>query len=181
MLSLRWLSLLCIIAFEIHVQALVIQPADDNLLTIDLHSQTPLLLCTSSSNCSTHSWCNAGQCECEKGWITRCNSEPCSYQQRSKPVTLTISILLGVTGIHWFFLSRGDSLYIAVGILKCLILIASYVWRQLAMVSESKPAKQFAHSLSVTLGLIAIGSWLVDCVRLLIDSFPDGCGVPLLS
>lgn len=185
MFSLRQFYLL-MIGTCLHVQTVTIQSTNDSALedssnTIDLYSQISLSPCTSSSNCSQHSWCNAGKCECEHGWITWCHSEPCSYKQLSKPFSLAISILLGVTGADWFYLSRQDNLYISVGILKCLMLIASDIWRRLTVVSDSKPAKRFALSLSVTLGLIVISWWSIDCYRIVFDSFPDGYGAPLAS
>ena len=92
-----------------------------------------------------------------------------------------MSILFDGFGLDWFILSRRDQLYILVGVLKCLILLASYVWRQLFIVSQTKSSKNFAHHLSTGLFFISITWWIFDWMRIIFNTFPDGHGVPLLS
>jgi hypothetical protein len=171
--------------FILVLSALVNVHPLSNQSTIDetsIHLRMETSTCSSSFDCPKHSWCNISSCQCEKGWITWCHWQQCSYRQLSKFSCLFISIVFGLVGMDWFILSRLDRLHILVGILKCLLLIASLVWRQLATVNQTKSANStFACRLGSILSLISISWWLIDCVRILVDAFPDGYGAPLVS
>jgi hypothetical protein len=148
--------------------------------TNELKPKFYVLTCVSDKDCHMHGWCKDGDCICEKGWITCCNSRQCSYQQSSKILAFILSFIAGCTGIDWFVLSRKDSLYILCGILKLLISTGCCIWSPLAAKSKSQSATTAASCLSVSLTLIAFIWWLVDWIRVLFNSFPDGNGASLV-
>jgi hypothetical protein len=135
--------------------------------------------CISDKDCHTHGWCKDTNCQCEKGWITWYSRQQCSYKQSSKIMAFILSFILGSAGIDWFVLSRKDSLYILCGILKLLISAGCCIWSPLAARSKSKNATTAASCLSVSLTFIAFVWWLVDWIRILFNSFPDGNGASL--
>ena len=113
--------------------------------------------CTGVS-CSNHGRCFAysGEryCECDVGHLSRnddgsVSETPCDYKQISSLAAILISVFLGGCGIDFCFLSRGDGCYICLGVLKGVTLGALGVW------------------------------WLTDIIRIGVQSFPDGNGVPL--
>jgi hypothetical protein len=148
--------------------------------TNELKSQFHLSTCISDKYCNMHGKCKDGNCVCEKGWITWCNSRQCSYKQSSKIIAFLVSFIMGIAGIDWFVLSRKDSLYILCGILKFLIAAGCCIWSPLAAKSKSSSATTAASCLSVSLTLISFIWWIVDWIRILVNSFPDGNGAPLV-
>lgn len=136
--------------------------------------------CQSNRECNKHGWCKDGDCQCEKGWITRWSRRQCSYKQCSKLMAFILSFVAGSAGIDWFVLSRKDSLYILCGVLKLLISTGCCIWSPLAARSQNKNATTAASCLSVSLTLIAFIWWLIDWIRILFNSFPDGNGVSLI-
>ena len=75
----------------------------------------------------------------------------CSYKEKSKLGAFLLSFLLGNLGVDWFYLSDGNAGYIIAGIFKI-----------------------------ITFG--GFGIWLlVDWIRVLTDSFPDGMGMELFN
>ncbi len=95
---------------------------------------------------------NTSSCLCERGW-TLSQNEPyiCTYQQKSKLAAFLLSFFLGGFGADWYYLSVGNSGYIAGGVFKMLTLGGMGIW------------------------------WLVDWIRILTNSFHDGQGVALLE
>jgi hypothetical protein len=91
-----------------------------------------------------------------------------------------ISFIMGIVGIDWFFLSRKESLYILCGILKLLVVAGCCIWSPLAAKSKSKNATTAASCLSVSLAFISFIWWTIDWIRILLNSFPDGSGAPLV-
>jgi hypothetical protein len=148
--------------------------------TSGLKSEFHLSTCVSDYDCHKHGWCKDGDCECEKGWITWRNSRQCSYKQSSKIMAFIISFIMGIVGIDWFFLSRKESLYILCGILKLLVVAGCCIWSPLAAKSKSKNATTAASCLSVSLAFISFIWWTIDWIRILLNSFPDGSGAPLV-
>jgi TM2 domain-containing membrane protein YozV len=68
---------------------------------------------------------------------------------KSKLGAFLISFLVGGIGVDWFYLSNGHAGYIVAGVFKLLTFGGIGIW------------------------------WLVDWIRILTDSFPDGDGVEL--
>ena len=79
------------------------------------------------------------------------NDEKCAYKAKSKLGAFLLSFLLGNLGVDWFYLSGGDAGYIIAGIFKIITLGGFGIW------------------------------WLVDWIRVLTDSFPDGMGMYLFN
>ncbi len=93
-----------------------------------------------------------GTCICYRGWtLARDGSNQCTYQQKSKLAAFLLSFFAGGLGADWFYLSVGNSGYIAAGVFKLLTLGGLGIW------------------------------WLVDWIRILTNGFPDGQGVGLLE
>lgn len=91
-------------------------------------------------------------CVCDPGYITVDNTmTPCNYQQIKQLEAFLVSFFVGCLGVDWFVLARGNSLYIGLGVLKILTWGGCGIW------------------------------WIVDVVRILFSSFPDGNGQPLYS
>jgi hypothetical protein len=116
---------------------------------------------------------------CDKGYITWKNSGPCSYEQFSQQTTFLLSFFLGGNhsnistfnypiyrielrskydhingydiglGVDWFVLAKGNAGYIVAGVFKLLTMGGFGIW------------------------------WLFDVIRLGINKFNDGNGVPL--
>ena len=68
---------------------------------------------------------------------------------KSKLAAFLISFLVGGLGVDWFYLSDGVAGYIVAGVFKIITFGGMGIW------------------------------WLVDWIRILTDSFPDGNGLPL--
>jgi hypothetical protein len=155
-------------------------PVEHNNETSKLGSSLDTSPCVLDIDCHVHGLCKDQTCECEKGWITWSQSQPCSYQQSSKMMVFAVSFIVGSAGVDWFVLSRKDSLFILCGILKFLILTGCCIWNPLAATSKSKHAMTGASCLSLFLSLISLIWWIADWIRILLDSFPDGNGAPLV-
>ncbi|UJR35607.1 hypothetical protein I4U23_028358 [Adineta vaga] len=148
--------------------------------TNELILESQSFRCLTDKDCFLHSYCDDGDCLCEKGWITWRDHRQCSYKQSSKILTFIISFMMGCMGIDWFLLSRRDSLYILCGILKLLVCVGCCIWNPLAASSKSRTAATTASCLSITLTLISFIWWFVDWIRILLNSFPDGNGASLI-
>jgi TM2 domain-containing membrane protein YozV len=112
-------------------------------------------LCITNVDCA-HGICDTnrtiGACICDRGWVlSRDGNNVCNYQQRSKLAAFLLSFFVGGFGADWFYLSVGNGGYIAAGVFKLLTLGGIGIW------------------------------WLVDWIRILTNSFPDGQGVALLE
>lgn len=111
--------------------------------------------CSSNLNC-IHGICDRNRtipvCICDRGWVlARDDSGLCTYQQKSKLAAFLLSFFVGGFGADWFYLSVGNAGYIVAGVFKLLTLGGIGIW------------------------------WLVDWIRLLTNSFPDGQGIALLE
>ena len=109
--------------------------------------------CVNSSDCPANSACKQQgptdwECVCNDGWIDR-NGVVCSYQQKPQLDSFLISIFVGIFGVDWFYLARGNGVYIFAGVMKLL-----------------------------TVGFVEIWA-VVDWIRIICDAFPDGNNVGL--
>lgn len=124
------------------------------------------LLATTNQECLSDDDCNNGKCELDENAFGESNNsthcvcddgylsvdgEECSYQQRSKLAAFLISLFVGGLGVDWFYLSIGNGCYICAGIGKCLTCGGCGIW------------------------------WIVDWIRILADTFPDGMGHALYN
>ena len=88
-------------------------------------------------------------CQCNSGYVDDNNGTVCGYEQKSELVAFLLSFFIGVFGADWFYLCKGNGLWIFAGIMKLL-----------------------------TLGFFGIW-WLVDWIRILCGAFGDGNGYAL--
>jgi len=88
---------------------------------------------------------------CRTGYITwpKGNHEPCNYRATKKLSAFLISFLVGGLGADWFYLSGGSAGYIIAGLFKLFTCGGMGIW------------------------------YLVDWIRVLANTFPDGSGAPL--
>jgi hypothetical protein len=122
--------------------------------------------------CTTHGDCGEGAClyhacVCDPQWLQSRN-HVCDYQQLRWHAAFLMSFFLGPTGADWFYLSRGQALYIFMGVFKMFA-------GPLLTVLVSNDAK--TRLIFLVLWLVTV--WLFDVVRLLLCAFPDGNGMPL--
>jgi hypothetical protein len=88
---------------------------------------------------------NVSSCFCDHGWaLSKSASQGCIYPQKSKLAAFLLSFFVGGFGADWYYLSVGNSGYIAAGVFKMLTLGGMGIW------------------------------WLVDWIRILTNSFVDG-------
>ena len=111
--------------------------------------------CTNSSVCG-QGQCVALKCRCLSPYISvklqgSSTWDVCSYQARKKLTTFLFSFFLGIVGVDWFTLARGNGCYICGGVGKILTCGAGGIWA------------------------------IVDWIRVLTDSFPDGNNAPLFN
>lgn len=108
--------------------------------------------CASNLDCGSNGICSnsTSTCSCTKaGYVTVKSDNPCAHEQKSKLTVFLLSFFAGGVGADWFYLAAGNGGYIAAGVFKLL-----------------------------TLG--GLGIWaLVDWIRVLTNTFPDGQGAPL--
>ena len=102
--------------------------------------------------------CLEGHCVCKEDYVTVYTStypipgqklHHCQEKKKDQLVAWLLSFFLGYTGADWFYLARGNGNYIVAGILKLLTLGGCGIW------------------------------WVVDWIRILCDTFPDGQDIPL--
>ncbi len=114
-----------------------------------------LSLCSNDFDCKNgicYKMTNTSQCKCYRGWqYSKNNLNICDYEQKSKLGAFLLSFFIGGLGADWYYLSAGDSGYIAAGVFKMLTLGGVGIW------------------------------WIVDWIRILTNSFKDGQGYNLLE
>lgn len=107
--------------------------------------------CTTSAQCGSNGNCsNSGICVCKTGsYVTISADQPCAYEKKKKLAAFLLSFFIGVFGADWFYLASGNAGYIVAGIFKLITIGGFGVWA------------------------------LVDWIRVLNNTFPDGQGVAL--
>lgn len=111
------------------------------------------------TECISNSDCNYGRCELIKDAFgnhhnnTECicnegyidyNNGICNYKQKKQLVAFLLSFFVGSFGVDWFYLAMGNAGYIVAGVFKLLTCGGFGIW------------------------------WIVDWIRILVSSFPDG-------
>ena len=103
---------------------------------------------------------------------------------KSKLAAFLLSFFLGALGVDWFYLCNGDAAYIVAGVFKLLTLgmfDSSILLLRFLIQSSSSHIRNMPKLKTYyfhPLGMLGIW-WLVDWIRILADSFPDGNGDPL--
>ena len=138
--------------------------------------------CTEDDECG-HGYCRAHFSRCFRGYMTRHYMHVCEYNQREKSTAFLLSFFVGQFGVHWFYLSRGNSKYIIVGVFKILSLcgcvcIYPFVFVRIGENDTVMPA--LGYIIAVLITLTSSVWWLVDWTRILTDVFLDGNGASLL-
>ena len=120
---------------------------------------------------------------CLAGPVERLHETPANNDNsRSKLVAFLISLLLGGFGIDWFYLSLGNVIYIIVGIIKLLLISSSGLCCCVVSYDFCKIREKFDKfmgPLRCVFGMALFVWWVVDWVRIFLDSFEDGLGRPL--
>ena len=106
--------------------------------------------CLTSADRESNVICSTTEvCICPKGFVTTNRTKPCAYKQKEKLIAFLLTFVAGRVGADWFYLAAGNGYYIAAGIFK---LLTGGGW----------------------------GIWtMIDLIRVLTDSFPDGQGIAL--
>lgn len=129
-----------------------------------------------------HGICEGYFCRCDRGFLTWKSIFRCSYEQRTKFQAFLLSFFLGIFGIDWFYLSRGVTSYIIIGIVKLLISFGCFLTWPIFIFKISKMKHHFAligNVISVLFSSTSFLWWLTDWIRILGNVFPDGYGAPL--
>lgn len=136
----------------------------DNFIIYDENNNLiydPYSAITYINPCGSHGECIDGSingttgkcdCECDNCYISthegltssNTDEQTCNYKQSFQLVAFLLSFFIGECGADWFYLARGNCCYICGGIGKLLTFGGLMVW------------------------------WLVDWIRLLAKTFPDG-------
>ena len=132
-----------------------------------------------SGDCAAHSQCVSGQCECIKGWTTKNEDTPCAYQQKSKWTAFLVSFFIGGLGVDWFYVASGSTGYIVAGVFKLLISCGCCGSTRHTTTRSTDENTIVAVSATSLIGCGSLIWWLVDWIRILTSTFPDGNGVGL--
>ena len=126
---------------------------------------------------------DGGNDDVEEGEVSDDNA---GVEKRSKLYAFLISFFAGGLGADWFYLSRGVFIYIIIGIVK-LFLIGQAGICCCLFKCETCCCCTFGECLKTCFGpcgwVVSIGIfiwWVVDWVRILTDTFPDGNGMELI-
>ena len=184
-MHIQYIFVLIVVLFcaDNHVRTVPIQQPELSLHNSNNITKTVKLLFnlkpwSTSTDCFAQSHCVNSVCQCDKGWYTRDDDAPCSYEQKSKLVAFLLSFFLGNFGADWFYLSAKATPYIVAGLFK---LIAG-AWCGAVYKSWNNNDEESGSRYNCLSSIWACdGSiwWLVDWIRILSNSFPDGTGVPL--
>ena len=137
--------------------------------------------CSEDMECG-RGFCEAYMCQCYRGYITWHFMEVCAYEQRTKLSAFLVSFFVGLFGIDWFVLSRGNPGYIVTGIIKLIISLAfCFGWAFILRGAAKKDRNQIrlAYIINILLTATSILWWLTDWIRVLADVFYDGNRAPL--
>ncbi|CAF1031549.1 unnamed protein product [Adineta steineri] len=137
--------------------------------------------CSEDNECGL-GFCQAYMCQCYRGYITWNFMETCAYQQRPKLTAFLVSFFVGIFGVDWFVLSRGNAGYIVAGIIKLIISCGccfGWVFILTNSRNKSRTSNVFGNVVNAILAVISLVWWLTDWIRILADVFYDGNGAPL--
>lgn len=107
------------------------------------------------------------------------NTEP----NKSKLVAFLLSFFVGGFGADWFYLSNGVFTYIMVGIIKLLLIGQAGLCCcsvKFGFCSLQEGLEKICGPCSCLVSLGVFLWWVVDWVRVITNTFPDGNGMELL-
>ena len=155
-----------------------------------INSAVEIVVTEPKLECNGHGgYINSTVCTCDRGWTTlkysNDTAKACAHEQRSKTTAFVLSFILGSTGADWFYLSRNNLAYIMLGILKLIIgcgCCTAWPLRHFGSLSQSSDeGKVKLQYIASCLSLTSIIWWMVDFIRILTNTFPDGRGAELLG
>ncbi len=120
--------------------------------------------------------------EWSKNGNTIRRNNDCPYKQRSKTTAVLISIYVGIFGVDWFYLSRGNIGYIVGGICKLLISCGCCTGWPLLTFRKRRLSGimiMIGYAINILFSSISLAWWVIDWARILANKFPDGNGVKL--
>jgi TM2 domain-containing membrane protein YozV len=126
--------------------------------------------------------CRVYACQCFRGYTTWKFMDVCNYEQRTKSTAFLVSFFVGMCGVDWFVLSRGNAAYIITGLLKLIITSACcLVWPYIIIAASRATSRSstIGTFINVIFSVISFVWWLADWIRVLADVFYDGNEVPL--
>ena len=137
--------------------------------------------CSNDNECG-RGFCRAYICQCYRGYISWRYMDACNYEQQKKLTAFLTSFFVGIFGVDWFYLSRGNGGYIVVGIIKALISLGCMIGWPIVIINISKKKPNLlvvANVINVILSVTSFVWWLTDWIRVLADVFYDGHRAPL--
>ena len=145
-------------------------------------TRTVNISCMVDSDCSNHGYCRNKKCQCQPGYITWQASGECNYNQIPQLVAFLVSFFVGGLGVDWFLLARNNGGYVAAGVFKLLLPCGIFAGIPCIAMSRQRDSTAlivvgYVISILPSCGLSIW--WLVDWIRILTNSFPDGNGAPL--
>lgn len=121
---------------------------------------------------------NRTRCVCESRYATDDYYKPCDYQRKSRTISFLITLFLvpGFLGAHWFYLAAGNGGYIFAGVLQIVL-----VWGGLIMMNyKSNHHIKYNWYVGDIGGIMAMLGLLFDllaCFVIVIGGFSDGKGI----
>lgn len=127
---------------------------------------------------------NGIQCHCFPSYITIDPESECNYTQRNLDVGFTYSLFFGGLGADWFYLARGNGIYIFIGLLKLFLSFTVVFLSKLVKIMKSNESneafsthcKVVTYMFTLPLCIVFIFWWILDFVRMGNNTFLDGNG-----
>lgn len=153
-----------------------------------LQSDTDKHKCQNSQQCSKNARCMSNDngiktCMCDKEHAEDDNGF-CTYERKLKKNALAASLIGGILGADWFYLSCGDGAYIVAGIFKLFfgvgIPVTCYCFTKIY--SSKYPPERNWNVIVSAIGMISFAIWIlwwfIDWTRMAGGScgFKDGNG-----
>jgi hypothetical protein len=129
-------------------------------------------------------------CTCDQSYRS-VGDDVCSLDLQNDQTAILLSTLLGFSGADWFYLSKGDTLYVCVGLLKLGLVIFNilvfpmgyFVQEPETLGGEEVVDRYIIIKLGFWLTTLLIGFvwWLTDWIRIIAGSFTSSDGNPLVT
>lgn len=133
------------------------------------------------------------ECICDNGFITVNSDTLCNYEQLYNSVNILFSLLFGLLGTNWFYLARGNRLYMLIGFTKFMCsFIGLSLYIMLLRISQTinhsiygNPSYHFCWydvvvSIATFCMCFVVPLWYVtDFVCAILWIYPDGNGQEL--
>lgn len=153
------------------------------ILVLFLLTLTVALGCNNDNDCN-HGYCyklgTPNVCICDEKYV----DEQCDYKLRNQHDALAVSLATGYLGIDWFYLSRGDASYIAIGCIKLLFLLSIFICYYILRFTKVAGSDRYnwVATIAIFTPMIMLPTvfvwWLADWTRIIAGTcnFKDGNG-----